>query len=170
MVSQSAYANSAREARFRIDASNSQPRAVSVIALDGASEALVRELARTHWMGARFLLAKPFAVAPTSVVQFPAVGLVSDLTGQDRQLIDEIDTADLVVLIVTAGADAESASIIGEACFLKRVMMTAFVLAGTSMPDEVLSTTLAQLRPWTQMLVVTSAAEHVADVLKSLRA
>ena len=46
MDSESARMSSAAEAKFRIDAPNSQPRAVKVIALDAPSERIVKELAR----------------------------------------------------------------------------------------------------------------------------
>ena len=45
MQSESARAASAAEARFRIDAPNSQPRSIKVIALDHPSEAIVKRLA-----------------------------------------------------------------------------------------------------------------------------
>ena len=42
------------------------------------------------------------------------VGL-KDLAGRTKDLFDEINTADLVVMIAGAGEDAHAASIIGEA-------------------------------------------------------
>jgi len=45
MLSESARMSSAAEARFRIDAPNSKPRAVKVIALDHSSERVVKQLA-----------------------------------------------------------------------------------------------------------------------------
>ena len=45
MLSESARMSSAAEARFRIDAANSRPRRVKIIALDRPSEALVKRLA-----------------------------------------------------------------------------------------------------------------------------
>ena len=44
------------------------------------------------------------------------------------------------------------------------------VLGGTGVPDEVLSKTLTQLRPWSLMLVIASAEEYIADMLTALRA
>ena len=57
-------------------------------------------------------------------------GWLSDLAGRTKNLIEEIDSADLVVMVATAGENAEAASIIGEACSLKRVMTTALILGG----------------------------------------
>ena len=63
MESKSARMSSAAEAKFRIDAPNSRPRAVKVIALDAPSERVVKELARDAWQGATFLTASAFAAA-----------------------------------------------------------------------------------------------------------
>ena len=45
MQSESARMTTAQEARFRIEAPNSKPRAVKVIALDAPSEGVVKKLA-----------------------------------------------------------------------------------------------------------------------------
>ena len=45
MESESARMSSAAEARFRVDYPNSKPRAVKVVALDAASEHVVKEAA-----------------------------------------------------------------------------------------------------------------------------
>ena len=63
-----------------------------------------------------------------------------------------------------------AASIIGEACSLKRVMTTGLILGGADKSDEALSKTLSHLRPWALMLVVASAEEYVEDMLRALRA
>ena len=97
-------------------------------------------------------------------------GWLSDLAGRTKSLIDEVAGADLVVMIAQAGNDAAAASIIGEACSLKRVNTTGLVLGGPHISDETLSKTLSQLRPWSLMLVIASAEEYVADMLTALRA
>jgi hypothetical protein len=168
MLSESARAASAAEARFRINDPNSRPRAIKVIALDRPSETVVKRLAQSPWTNATFLTA--FASAPRRGECFYMQGWLSDLAGYTKNLIDEIDDADLVVMVATAGEDAEVASIIGEACSLKRVMTTALVLGTASISDETLSQSLAQLRPWALMLVIASAEEYIADMLAALRA
>jgi hypothetical protein len=62
------------------------------------------------------------------------------------------------------------AAIIGEACSLKRVMTTALVIGATSASDEALSKTLAQVRPWSLMVVIANADDYIDDILTSLRA
>ena len=168
MESESTRMSSAAEARYRIDAPNSQPRAVKVIALDRPSERVVKDLATRRWNRASFFTASAFGDVPRKGESF--AGWLSDLAGRTKNLVEEIDGADLVVMVAAAGHDAPAASIIGEACSLKRVTTTALVIGGLSVPDEVLSRTLAQLRPWALMLVIASAEDYVADMLAALRA
>jgi hypothetical protein len=168
MQSESARMSSAAEARYRIDAPNSRPRSVKVIALDQPSERVVKELARRPWTNANFFTASAFGQAPRQGESF--AGWLSDLAGRTKNLIEEVNDADLVVMVATAGENVQAASIIGEACSVKRVMTTALVLGSQAISDEALSKTLAQLRPWSLMLVIASAEEYIADMLTALRA
>ena len=49
MDSESARMSSAMEARFRVDYPNSKPRVVKVVALDEASERVVKRVAQRQW-------------------------------------------------------------------------------------------------------------------------
>jgi hypothetical protein len=168
MQSESARMSSAAEARFRIDAPNSRPRSVKVIALDQPSERLVKDLAQRNWNNSSFFTASAFGDTPRKGESF--AGWLSDLAGRTKNLIEEVDSADLVVMVSTAGQSAQAASIIGEACSVKRVTTTALVLGGANVSDEALSKTLSNLRPWALMLVIASAEEYIADMLTALRA
>ena len=168
MQSESARMSSAAEARYRIDAPNSRPRSVKVIALDHSSERVVKSLTQQKWNNATFFTASAFGDRPRQGESF--AGWLSDLAGRTKNLVDEVNSADLIVMVSTAGQNAGAASIIGEACSLKRVMTTALVLGGTNISDDVLSKTLSQLRPWSLMLVIASAEEYIADMLTALRA
>ncbi|MGA2891299.1 MAG: hypothetical protein ABSE22_00420 [Xanthobacteraceae bacterium] len=170
MESESARMSSAAQARFRIEAPNSKPRAVKVIALDTPSERVVKELAQAPWQSASFLTASAFSSAPRQGERFSVGGWLNDLAGRTRDLIAEVDAADLVVMVASAGENAAAAAIIGEACNLKHVMTTALVLGGASSSDEALSKMLAQLRPYAMMLVISSADEYIKDMLTALRA
>ena len=167
-LSQSARAASAAEARFRIDAPNSRPRAVKVVALDRPSESVVNRLSQLPWTNASFLTA--IASVPRTGAPFSVESWLKDLAGHTRNLVDEVDSADLVVMVAAGGEDAQAASLIGEACSLKRVMTTALVLGTDAVSDAALSRTLAQLRPWALMVVIASAEEYIADMLTALRA
>jgi hypothetical protein len=168
MESESARASSAQEARYRINAPNSKSRAIKVIALDHPSERVVKSLAERQWNGATFFTASAFGAAPAKGESF--AGWLSDLAGRTKNLVEEVAGADLVVMVAQAGEDAAAASIIGEACSLKRVNTTALVLGNPNISDEALSKTLSQLRPWSLMLVISGAEEYVADMLSALRA
>src|SRR5262249_32592435 len=138
MLSQSAAATRAEEARFRIDAPNSKPRAIKVIALDRLSEPIVKRVARLEWNGAVFFTASAFSMVPQGEQHFSIEGWLKDLSGRTRDLINEVNDADLVVMVATAGEEEHAVSIIGEACSLKRVMTTAVVLSDAAAPDEAL--------------------------------
>jgi hypothetical protein len=170
MLSESARMSSAAEARFRIQAANSRPRAIKVIGLDRASEPVVRRMAEAGWKNATFFTASAFARAPYSEQAFVTDGWLCDLEGNTRSLMDEVGTADLVVMIGSAGGEAQAASLIGDACSLKRVMTTALVVGGKSAPEDALSKTLAQVRPWSLMVVLADADDYVEDMLTALRA
>jgi hypothetical protein len=174
MESESARMSSAAEAKFRIDAPNSRPRAVKVIALDALSERVVKELARDAWQGATFLTASAFAGAAAggaaAAARFSLGGWLNDLAGRTKNLVEEIAAADLVVMVASAGENAAAAAIIGEACNLRHVMTTALILGTAGSSDEALSKLLAQLRPHAMMLVVSSADEYIKDMLTALRA
>jgi len=170
MTSESARVTTAAESGFRIAAPNSQPRTIKVVALDKASERLVERIAKLPWARASFYTASSFGAAPSMTAPFSVPGWLKDIAGQARDLIQEVSTADLVVMVSTAGEDAEAAAIIGETCRLNRVMTTALILGSATQSDEVLSRTLALLRPYAVMLVIGSAEEYIEDMLTALRA
>jgi len=159
MVSESARMSSAAEARFRLQAPNSLPRAIKVIALDAAGEAVVRRLDEAGRRHASFFLARDASDLS-----------LRDLAGGKRAVAAEVDAADLVVLIAGPGGQADAVSTIGEACSRRRVMTTGFIVGAAGAPERELSSTLAQLRPWSLMLVVANSDDYIDDMLSALRA
>lgn len=114
---------------------------------------------------ARFRIQTP---PPTGRV----VKVINFDSASDREvarLVDEVADADLVVMIVAAGNDATAAAVIGEACSARRVMTHAIIVRAGSVTDEALSRTLAQVRPWSLMVVVTNDDDYVEDILRSFR-
>jgi hypothetical protein len=85
------------------------------------------------------------------------------------RLVDQMPDADLVVMIVSAGGDAHTAATIGRACSEHRVMTHAIVVRADSVSDAALSRTLAQVRPWSLMVVVANGDDYVEDILRSFR-
>jgi len=148
MLSESARMSSAAEARFRVQAPNSQPRQVKIVALDASSEDTVRRLAIASWNQASFHTAEAFI----------------------RNLAAEVATADLVVMVSGPGGNSNRAAEIGRACSDRRVTTTALIVGAASTSDEDLSRTLAQLRPWSLMVVIANADDYIQDMLTALRA
>jgi hypothetical protein len=85
------------------------------------------------------------------------------------RLLAEVDEADLVLMLVTAGGNAEGASSIGRACSVKRVMTHTVIVRASAVSDAALSRTLAQVRPWSLMVVVVNDDDYVDDILRSFR-
>lgn len=169
MQSESARVTTAAQSRFRISDPNAEPRIVKVVALDEPSERVVARLAQSVWNQASFLSASAFSGLQKDN-NFSMKGWLSDLAGRTKDLVDEINTADLVVMIASAGENAQAASIIGEACSLRRITTTGLIIGSTTVSDDALSRTLAQLRPWALMLAIANTDEYVHDMLTALRA
>ncbi|HEY4406071.1 MAG TPA: hypothetical protein VGN55_15600 [Xanthobacteraceae bacterium] len=171
MLSESARMTTAEEARFRIDYPNSKPRVIKVVALDAPSEAVVKRLAQGSWQRATFLTALKFDGAPRGGEGWTMKAWLSDLAGRTKDLVDEVATADLVVMVAAAGTGAEvAAAVIAEACAVRKVMTTALIIESKTKSDEELSKTLASLRPHASMLVIANDDEYIETMLAALRA
>jgi hypothetical protein len=172
MLSESARMRSAAEARFRVQAPNSTPRAIKVIALDDVSEAVVRRMADAPWKNTTFLTTVRSGEAsdPDEPPPVSPDGALRDLSAHGRSISDEVDSADLVVLVAGAGGHAHGAAFIGQACSIRRVTMTGFVVGVTSASTHALAKTLAQLRPWSLMVVIADSDDYIDDMMTALRA
>ena len=170
MPTESARMTTAEEARFRVDYPNSKPRAVKVIALDPPSERVVKRLAAGTWQRASFFTALKFDGAPRGGEGWSMQAWLSDLAGRTKDLIDEVASADLVVMVASAGTRAEPAAVIAEACGVRKVMTTALIIDSDSKSNEQLSRTLASLRPYASMLVIAQNDECIDAMLTALRA
>jgi hypothetical protein len=170
MESESARMSSAAEARFRIDYPNSKPRAVKVVALDEASEHVVKEVAARTWQGASFFTSLKFDGSPRSGENWSIKAWLSDLAGRTKALVEEVKSADLVVMVSSAGTSAQAAAVIGEACAVRKVMTMALIIGSEERSNDELSKTLASLRPYAQMVVIASGDEYIEEMLAALRA
>jgi hypothetical protein len=175
-------------ARFRVQAPNSTPRAISVIALDEVSHAIVRRLAKGGWKHATFLIAAPGTVLRDASHEPPdaapgegpdlagdgppasADGTLTDLAGHTRSVTDEIDTADLVILVAGPGGRAHAAETVGQACSLRHITTTGFIVGVAAASEFALSQTLVQLRPWSLMMVIANDDDYIEDMMRALRA
>jgi len=157
-VSESARATSAAEARFRVQVPNSRPRAIKVVALDRAGEAAVRRLAGADWHHAALFA----SVSPD--------GTLTAVDGGTRSVADEVNGADLVVFVAGPGGHAHATRVVGEACSRRRVTTTGFLVGAASAPEPEISKTLAQIRPWSLMVVISRSDDYIADMMTALRA
>ena len=73
-------------------------------------------------------------------------------------------------MVASAGGHAQAAAIVGRACSTQRVTTTALVVGAIDAPGNALSKTLAQLRPWSLMVVIASDDDYIEDMLTALRA
>jgi hypothetical protein len=169
MESESARMSSAAEARFRIDYPNSQPRVIKVVALDAMSERVVKRVAEQTWQRANFFTSLKFD-GTAGGEGWSMKAWLGDVAGRAKALVEEVASADLVVMVSSAGTSAEAASVIGEACAVRKVMTMALIIGGEQKSDEELSKTLAALRPYASMLVIASGDEYIEEMLAALRA
>ena len=103
MDSESARMSSAAEARFRVDYPNSKPRVVKVVALDAASERVVKRVAQQGCQRATFFTSIKFEGAARSGESWSMQAWLSDLAGRTKALVEEVAAADLVVMVSSAG-------------------------------------------------------------------
>ncbi len=149
--------SSAAEARFRVQAPNSTPRAIKVIGLDSGGAAAVQHLADAGWVNATFFtVGKP--------------GELKRLDGATSTVEQEVATADLVVMVAAAEGRAYVAEEIGRVCSDRRVTTTTLIVGALTAPEDALARTLAQLRPWSLMLVLASDESFITDMMTALRA
>jgi hypothetical protein len=137
-----AEAATAGEARFRIDAEIGG-RTALIVALDAAAAEVVDRVAERPWGASRFFR------SPAEV-----------------RLAEELEDADVTIMIGTSEADPEAAATIGRACF-ERGIMTAALILGDRLD---VSEAVAALRPYARNLMVTEDEDDVAAVLTALRA
>jgi fructoselysine-6-P-deglycase FrlB-like protein len=95
---------------------------------------------------------------------------LNDIAGQTKSLIEEIESADVVVMIVGAGSTADAAPLIGEACQLRHVTAVGLILQDEETADEAIERTLRKMRQFVTMLVVASGDEYAEAMLTALRA
>jgi hypothetical protein len=170
MQSESARLTTRNESRFRVDYPNSIARSVKVIALDETGRRLVDKIALLPWARATFFTSLSHEQSPVRAESNAVRAWLNDIAGQTKSLIEEIETADVVVMIVGAGSTADAAPLIGEACQLRNVTAVGLVLQDEETTDEAIERTLRKMRQFVTMLVVASGDEYAEAMLTALRA
>jgi hypothetical protein len=157
LLSSCALAATAAEARFRITVPEFTRRSSRVIALDARAAALVKDLGGRSWNGGHFLVFES-AVPDDALLRHAG-------TGGTALLSEELEGADTVVMIASASANAEAASIIGDAAAARAIMSAGLVLPDAAAGGDVVSA----LRPNAMVLVVLRDTADVPEVLSALR-
>lgn len=172
LASSCALATTAAEARYRIDRPIQGRPGARIIALDGGAGAIVRRVAGDTWSGARFFTLTDASSTNGSGPHENGTGpdiTLNRVSGGQTQLQDELADADVAVMVATAHADAataSAASAIGRAC-ARRGIMTAGLVMGDRWE---IGETLTALRPYSQVLVVSTDDHDLDDMLAALRA
>lgn len=162
LLSSCARAATATEAAYRIDAPIVPARAARIVALDGGAEGVARRAAEEPWASAHFFVCEGDAATGGSADSLRLRGL----DGSPAVLADELDRADVVVMIATEDTGAACASAIGRACFERGIMTAGLVLGeGHETRDAV-----AALRPHARVLLPSADEDDVGDLLSALRA
>ncbi len=169
LLSDCASAATAAEARYRVNYPNSRPRTTRIVALDEAAATAMRMAADSSWNGARFLVCQGRSRGAQGLDSIPPDLDLRAADGVVTRLSDELPGTDCVVMVGTATANREAASIIGTACRARGIAATGLLVApaGDTAP---LGPALAALRPTARMLVVASDVEYIPEMLAALRA
>jgi hypothetical protein len=114
---------------------------------------------------ARFRIQTP----PETHRTVKVIDLDSATDADITRLLGEVNEADLVLMLVGAGGNGNAAAKIGQACSDRRVMTHTIIVRASLVSDEALSQTLAQVRPWSLMVVVVNDDDYVDDILRSFR-
>jgi hypothetical protein len=165
LLSSCALATTAAEARFRISRPDTSTRDARVIAVDEHAAVLVRTAAAARdWRGGHFLAFD--RVAPgAGNGDGPADAVLRTPDGAVTLLSAELEGADLAVMVATAAARPEAASVIGDACAERMIMSAGLVVAAEGLAGPVVSA----LRPNAMVLVVLSSDRDVPEILTALR-
>jgi hypothetical protein len=161
-----ARATTAEEMRYRIDRPVRGRWGARIIALDAHAGEIVARIAEKDWGSARFYtLAVPVVGdGGSESVSLCPVGAAAN--GHRPSLLDELDEADVVVMVATTGTDHAAATIIGAACTVRAIMTAGLVIGEYAEVAE----TVAAIRPHARVLMVSGDEHDVVDVLTALRA
>ena len=168
MLGSCARAATAGEARFRVPYPNAGVRASRIFALDAEAAEAMYAITEEPWNGAHFLtLANPRPVDPetTDAADLP----LAHPDGSRADLTDEIEGADVVVLIATRGDNEGAAEVIARAAFHRKIMCAGLALAGGRAEASV-DRVVNSMRRFATVLVVARDHDYIPAMLTALRA
>jgi len=168
MLGSCARAATAAEAKFRVPYPNSRTRTSRVFALDqGAAEAMYA-ITEAPWNDAHFLtLANTSPVDPEATAA-DALPLAHP-DGSQASLSDEIEGADVVVLLASRGDNEGAAEVIAREAFNRKIMCAGLAL-GAGKSDTTVDKVVNSMRRFATVLVVANDDDFIPAMLTALRA
>jgi hypothetical protein len=166
LLNSCAWAATAAEARFRINAAPQTPRASRVVALDAGAADVVRELSDQPWRGTRFLSYDADGNDGPPPPDGELADIVLEASDGRVRLSEELIDADFMLMIATAGSGATAATAIGNACALRGIM-TAGVILGR---EHDVDAAVIALRPHARVLLVTNDKNDIAEIMSAVGA
>ena len=151
-----ARAATSAEARYRLDVPIAPSRGARVIALDDGAAAVAARVAGQEWASARFLICEGDSEAPR----------LRGIGGGEADLAEQLEGADVVVMIATQDSGAGCAHALGLACWERSIMTAGIVVGDGSAAQHA----VAALRPHARVLLPSGDESDVVDLLTALRA
>jgi predicted dinucleotide-utilizing enzyme len=153
-----ARAATAAEARYRIDMPIAPARGVRVVALGAEAAAVACRVGAPSWTTARFFVCE----AAGDKVRLRSID------GTEADLTDQLDEADVVLMIASEDAVADRAHFIGRACWERSIMTAGVVLVDSDGQES--ESAVAALRPHARVLLPSGDETDVVELLTALRA
>lgn len=168
LLSSCAKAATAAEARFRVDYPNSRTRASRIFALDaGAAEAMYA-ITEDPWNGAHFLTVGGNGVVDPDATAADDLPLIGP-DGAAIRLSQEIDGADVVILLASTDRQIGAAEVIAREAYMRKIMIAGLALSN-GLSGSATDRVVAALRPFASVLVVASDNDFIPAMLTALRA
>ncbi len=160
----SARAHTAEGAKFRLTYPLAPARAVRVIALDVGAEVTVRRVADLTWHSASFFTSET-SWSKDGLEGGPVEVILHSLDGTVASLNDLLVGVDATIMVATSDAGTDAAAAIGSACAIRGIMTAGIVYGDTSS-----RMTVAALRPYARVLVVSQDEDDLETILAAMRA
>lgn len=153
------------DTRHRVSYPNSRPRAIKLIGLGEGGGRIAEAVAERGMRHVQAIAAGGSRSAPSD----PA-GMLQTIADEGSEIGRAIRGADMVFVIAEDGDNVALAPAIGQMAHEKGVLVTGMLIqgrdAGAAVPDD----TLNALRSASDMLVMVSDTDYVAEMLGALGA
>ncbi len=168
MLHSCARAASREEARFRVPYPNSQARTTRIFALDSAAAEAMYRVTEEPWHGAHFLTLADAQPVDPDAMRAEDLPLAHP-DGSAANLLDEIEGADMVVLLASRGDNVGAAEVIAREAFRRNIMCAGLALGGSKSQSGV-DRVVNSMRRFARVLVVAMDDDYIPAMLTALRA